>query len=46
MSSNDSGKAGAIREAGGSFGKIEAAREEEYFLRKVSTVLMSTMTLI
>ncbi|XP_055320682.1 ATPase inhibitor mai-2, mitochondrial-like [Sitodiplosis mosellana] len=28
------GKAGAIREAGGAFGKLEAAREEEYFLKR------------
>ncbi|KAL1426797.1 hypothetical protein MTO96_018021 [Rhipicephalus appendiculatus] len=27
------GAGGAIREAGGSFGKMERAREEEYFLR-------------
>lgn len=29
------GGGGSIREAGGAFGKIEAAREEEYFYRKV-----------
>lgn len=29
------GKAGAIREAGGAFGKIEVAREEEFFYKKV-----------
>lgn len=29
------GKAGAIREAGGAFGKMEVAREEEYFYKKV-----------
>merc|ERR1711976_30364 len=28
------GAGGSIREAGGSFGKMEAAREEEYFRRK------------
>ncbi|GFT28585.1 hypothetical protein NPIL_701591 [Nephila pilipes] len=27
------GAGGAVREAGGSFGKMEAAREEEYFRR-------------
>uniref|UniRef100_A0A0N5ALZ9 ATPase inhibitor, mitochondrial n=1 Tax=Syphacia muris TaxID=451379 RepID=A0A0N5ALZ9_9BILA len=35
---NGSGKAGGeggtIRQAGGAFGKMEAAREEEYFYRK------------
>lgn len=30
------GGGGSIREAGGSFGKMEAAREEEYFRKKVS----------
>lgn len=30
------GGGGSIREAGGSFGKLEAAREEEYFYKKVS----------
>ena len=30
------GGGGSIREAGGSFGKLEAAREEEYFYNKVS----------
>lgn len=29
------GKAGAIREAGGAFGKMEVAREEEFFYKKV-----------
>lgn len=29
----------AIREAGGAFGRLEAAREEEYFLRLVCTNL-------
>lgn len=29
------GGGGSIREAGGSFGKNEAAREEEYFYKKV-----------
>uniref|UniRef100_A0A1L8E1P8 ATP synthase F1 subunit epsilon n=1 Tax=Nyssomyia neivai TaxID=330878 RepID=A0A1L8E1P8_9DIPT len=28
------GGGGSIREAGGSFGKMEAAREEEYFYKK------------
>jgi len=28
------GSGGSIREAGGAFGKMEAAREEEYFKRK------------
>ncbi|KAI6231534.1 Uridine 5'-monophosphate synthase [Aphelenchoides besseyi] len=28
---NDHKSAGSIREAGGAFGKMEAAREEEYF---------------
>ncbi|XP_023932074.1 ATPase inhibitor A, mitochondrial isoform X2 [Lingula anatina] len=28
------GSGGSIREAGGTFGKMEAAREEEYFRRK------------
>lgn len=30
------GGGGSIREAGGAFGKAEAAREEEYFYKKVS----------
>lgn len=30
------GGGGSIREAGGAFGKVEAAREEEYFYKKVS----------
>jgi len=30
------GGGGSIREAGGAFGKLEAAREEEYFYKKVS----------
>lgn len=29
------GGGGSIREAGGAFGKIEAAQEEEYFYRLV-----------
>lgn len=29
------GGGGSIREAGGAFGKMEAAREEEYFYKKV-----------
>lgn len=33
--SSGDGKAGAIREAGGAFGKIEVAREAEYFYKKV-----------
>lgn len=28
----------AIREAGGAFGKMEVAREEEYFYKKVSLI--------
>lgn len=31
-----SDKAGAIREAGGAFGKKEAAQEEQYFRKLVS----------
>lgn len=34
------GGGGSIREAGGAFGKQEAAREEEYFYKKVSTCLL------
>lgn len=30
------GGGGSIREAGGAFGKQEAAREEEYFYKQVS----------
>lgn len=30
------GGGGSIREAGGAFGKMEAAHEEEYFYKKVS----------
>lgn len=33
--SNTSGSAGAIREAGGAFGKLGAAKEAEYFYKKV-----------
>lgn len=33
------GGGGSIREAGGAFGKLEAAREEEYFYRKVCNIL-------
>lgn len=29
----------AIREAGGAFGKLEVAREEEYFYKKVKKIL-------
>lgn len=29
------GTGGAIRDAGGSFGKMQAAREDEYFYKKV-----------
>lgn len=32
----DDGKAGAIREAGGAFGKMEAAREDQYFYNLVT----------
>lgn len=35
MSSN-SGKAGAINEEGGTFGKLEVAREAEYFYKQVT----------
>lgn len=35
MSSDKGGKAGAIREAGGAFGKMEAAREDEFFYKQV-----------
>lgn len=46
MSSTD-GKAGAIREGGGAFGKIEAAREEEYFLKTVrSKFVMLTLNIV
>ena len=34
------GGGGSIREAGGSFGKLEAAREEEYFYKKVNTHIL------
>lgn len=30
------GSGGSIRDAGGAFGKLEAAREEEYFYKLVS----------
>lgn len=33
------GGGGSIREAGGSFGKMEAAHEEEYFYKKVSILV-------
>lgn len=33
------GGGGSIREAGGAFGKMEAAREEEYFYKKVRGVV-------
>lgn len=36
MSGKGSGKAGAIVEEGGTFGKLEVAREAEYFYKKVS----------
>lgn len=32
------GGGGSIREAGGSFGKMEAAREEEFFYKQVSSL--------
>lgn len=35
------GGGGSIREAGGAFGKLEAAREEEYFYKKVSELLLN-----
>lgn len=34
--SGKGGKAGAINEEGGSFGKLEVAREAEYFYKQVS----------
>lgn len=34
------GAGGAIREAGGAFGKMEAAREDEYFYKKVIYLLL------
>ncbi|XP_064651937.1 ATPase inhibitor mai-2, mitochondrial-like isoform X5 [Lineus longissimus] len=37
------GKGGSIRDAGGSFGKMEAAREEEYF-RKLQKKQFGDMT--
>lgn len=38
------GGGGSIREAGGAFGKMEAAREDEYFYKKVCSgiVMMET----
>lgn len=36
----------AIREAGGAFGKIEAAREEDYFLRMVRVDAISLLSSI
>lgn len=33
--SGSTGNAGAIREAGGAFGKMGAAKEAEYFYKKV-----------
>lgn len=35
MSGKGQGKAGAINEEGGTFGKIEVAREAEYFYKQV-----------
>lgn len=35
------GGGGSIREAGGAFGKAEAANEEEYFYRKVKPAAKS-----
>lgn len=35
---SSSGSEGAIREAGGAFGKKEAAQEEQYFRKLVSLV--------
>lgn len=32
------GGGGSIREAGGAFGKAEAAKEEEYFYKQVSNI--------
>lgn len=36
----ETNSAGSIRAAGGAFGKLEAAREEEYFLRKVGHAIL------
>jgi hypothetical protein len=32
------GGGGSIREAGGAFGKMEAAREEEFFYKQVGSI--------
>jgi hypothetical protein len=34
------GGGGSIRDAGGAFGKREAGKEEEYFYKQVSTMLL------
>ena len=36
----ETGSAGAIREAGGAFGKMEIAHEEEYFYKQVKLSLL------
>lgn len=36
----------AIREAGGAFGKMEVAREEEYFYRKVDYIHYSFVVVV
>lgn len=40
------GGGGSIREAGGSFGKMEAAQEEEFFYKQVRIRLRSRFILI
>lgn len=37
------GGGGSIREAGGSFGKMEAAHEEEFFYKQVTQYLRSSL---
>lgn len=36
------GGGGSIREAGGSFGKMEAAHEDQYFYNMVSTISLTS----
>lgn len=36
------GGGGSIRAAGGAFGKLEAAREEEFFYKKVSKLQLTS----
>ena len=38
QANSDSGSEGAIRQAGGAFGKKEAAQEEQYFRKLVSSM--------